>query len=824
MEILTPAIQHDNKNIRVYWNIDKCAVILIITNLKDNERVTSEDYKPLFYNSKDNEDIDKLIGMFTREIRGNLNVYFNLDIGMDNADGLVNAMINYSDMHHVLNRTITADEELAKSDNKEFAKTQIYQEVQKEVEEIHQANLEDPNPNVETSKNSNKQYNNDKILSKIPKDIFKDYIDQFHKNELRNINEGVEFPQTIVIDWQELKEFDKELANLVIESPNDTLELMEIGLYELTTNKAFDVDKDINIRFDNLEVTPTRQLLANKIGHMVQTDGIIKGILEPSFYYTTCVFECRGCQRLHEVEQPKKEQIIEPSICSECGGRSFRLMPELSTAEDLKYIRLQEPTDDLDTDQRPRNILCCLTGNLSHDIRNGQKVKITGILEGVIDQKGKRIFVLDANNVVKLEDKKIEITEDEEATILELSKNSNILDILVNSFAPNLILPRSIKLAVLCYLVNAGYTEELREQIHLLIIGDPGTAKTQLKQIAYLLSEKGIKTSGTNASGVGLTGAVDRDPVLNVPMVTAGAMPMANNGHLFIDECEKMPKEEQQKILDGMESGEIQITKWGLNETLPAQTSIFAIGNPVYGRFDPYKDMNDQLNIYPPLLSRYDLVIALEDKKDQTKDHAIGKSILNKFRPVKTEINDNTDLPRIDQELLRKYLAYARNHYKPVPLDDEALDKFLLDYYLESREIGKDARSFEAVNRFAGAIAKLQLHDNINIDDYDEAIKMQDYSLETLGMDPLNVDIDNVRGHINTKDKQHRKAIKNIMYNYIASVENLEDEAIPKDILKTEFMEQQNVKERVFYKAFKQLKDGNEIYEYNKKVYFKPKH
>ena len=816
MEILTPAIQHDNKNIRVYWNMAKRTVVLLITNLEDNKRVTRKDYRPLVYNSiEDYEDVERIKQMFAREIRGKLTTFFNLDIGMDNTDKLANALINYSDMHHVLGRTIPATEELAKIDNNEFA--QIYQDMQQELE----GNLEDPNQNVETSTKTKTASDLEKVLGKIPKDNFKDYIDQYHKNELRNINEGVELPQTIVIDWQHLNAFDKELADLVVKNPNDTLELMQIGLAELSTNKAFDMDEDVNIRFDNMDMTPTRHLLANKIGQMLQTEGIIKGILEPSFYYTNAVFECKGCHRLQEVKQTHKDRIIEPSLCSECGGRTFRLLEEESTAKDLKYIRLQEPTDDLDTDERPRNILCCLTGDLSHNVVNGQRVKITGILLGVQEDKGNRKFILDANNVVKLEDKKIEISDEDTETILELAKNPLILDILVNSFAPNLIIDREIKLAILCYLVNAGYTEELREQIHLLIIGDPGTAKTQLKISAHELAEKGIKASGTNASGVGLTGAVDRDPVLNVPMVTAGAMPMANNGHLFIDECEKMPKEEQQKILDGMESGEIPIAKWGLMETLPAHTSIFAIGNPVYGRFDPYKDINEQLNIYPPLLSRYDMVIALEDLKDETKDRAIGKSILNKFRPGHDQWNDDTI--RIDQELLKKYLAYARNNYNPVPVDNEELEKYLLDYYLESREIGKDARSFEAVNRFAGAIAKLQLHDQINVEDYTEAVDMQNYSLKTLGMEPLDgkIDIDNVRGNTSNKDKANRKKILKVITGYIDNVENLEDGAIPKDILLEECQKQFDMGKSTFYKTFKQLKDGQEIYEHHRKVYLK---
>ena len=168
--------------------------------------------------------------------------------------------------------------------------------------------------------------------------------------------------------------------------------------------------------------------------------------------------------------------------CSECGGRKFRLLEDQSTAEDLKYIRLQEPTDDLDTDERPRNILCCLTGDLSHDVVSGQRVKITGILLGVQEDKGNRKFVLDANNVVKMEDKKIEITDEDVEQILELSQDPKIIDRLVKSFAPNLIIDREIKLAILCFLVNAGYTEELREQIHILIIGDPGTAKIGRKR------------------------------------------------------------------------------------------------------------------------------------------------------------------------------------------------------------------------------------------------------------------------------------------------------------------------------------------------------
>lgn len=823
-EILTnPAIQHDNKNIRLYWNVGQRAVVIIVTNKDDNKRVTRKDYEMLIYSENtDVNDSELLKGMFTREAQ-KLSVFFNINIEYKQTQQLANALLNFNDNDGILGRKKEAHEVLEEINNKEFA--QIFQEVQKEVEQkTTTEELEDnqPTDKVETNKN------------KIPTNIVNDYVNLYHSNELYNIANGLETQQDIIIDYQQFKAYSPFLGKQLIEDPKEVLEVITTTVMNILYKKGNEyataiedqqivvTEDNFNIKFDNLELTPTKKLLANKVGQFVQTEGIIKGVLEPTFYYTKMVFQCNKCLRLHEVEQTRIGTILEPTLCVECGGRSFKPREDLSTAKDLKYIRLQEPTDDLSTDERPRNILVCLTGNQTYDIINGQRVKITGILDGTTNDDGTSKFVLNANHIVKLEDKEIEITDEDEAQILKLAEDPDILDILVNSFAPNLILSREIKLAVLCLIVKAGNTEELREEIHICIMGDPGTAKTQLKEFAFKLAEKGIKASGTNASGVGLTGAVDKDPVLNTPIINAGALPMANNGHLFLDECEKLPKEESQKMLDAMESGEFTITKWGLMETLPAHTSIMAIGNPVYGRFDPYssKSINDQLNIYPPLLSRYDLVIALEDKEDEAKDKQIAQSILNKFRPGSNNTMDN-DNKIIDPELLQKYLIYARKHYNPVPIDNKELDKFLIEYYLESRQMGKDARSFEAVNRFAGAIAKLQLNDQINVDDYKEAIDMQNYSLKTLGMDPTNVDIAELRGNINNKDKQHRKQILTVMHDYMNSEDNLDVDAIPKDVLLEICQEKYNMGKSTFYNAFRQLKNGKEIYEYHKQVYFK---
>ena len=821
MEILTnPAINIDNKNIRVYWNIDQNAVAFIVTNSEDNKRL--DEGATLVYSSNINNDVDRLNGMFKREILGRLTTFYNIPIGIDHAEKLANALLNYADAYNVLGRKITANQVLEDIGNKEFA--QIFHEVQKEVmgNDMEDGHID----NATEQKESDEPPKNKSVKRDInPINGFKDYLKQFHSNELYNINKRANLPQTIVIDWGNLNRFDDYLGNTVVNNPQNAFGLLNRAFIDLITNKDnLDIDNDIIIKFDHLEHTPTNMLLANKVGQMIQTEGIIKGVLEPTFYYKKAVFECKKCMTLHEVEQTDIGRLIEPSMCNACQSRDFRLLKNLSIAEDLKYIRLQEPTDDLSTDERPRNILCCLTGGNTRGIVNGAKIRIIGVLNGQNEEDGTNKFVIDANNVVHLEDKQIEISDEDERAIIGLSKNHDIIDILINSIAPHLHIPKQIKLAVLCYLVKAGYTNTERQDIHILIIGDPGTGKTQLKECAFKLTEKGIKASGTNASGVGLTGAVDKDPVLNVPMVNPGAIPMANNGHLFLDESEKMPREESQKMLDGMESGEFTISKWGLNETLPAKTSIFAIGNPIYGRFDPYsnKSINDQLNIYPPLLSRYDLVIALEDKPNVEMDTKIGKSILNQFKP-NDYATEEDGIMRLSFDMLRKYLAYCRRNFNPVPINDDELEQQLIDYYNEARAMGKDARSFLAVNRFAGAIAKLKQHDHIHIDDYNLAIDMQNYSLKTLGMDPLDgkIDIDNVRGNLNNKDKRNRDAIKKVMTQYINSDDNLDVDSIPKQTLIEECQRQFDMGKSTFYKAFKQLKNAKEIYETHKQVYFK---
>lgn len=143
MEIITnPAINIDNKNIRVYWNIDQNAVAFIVTNSEDNKRFGSG--ATLVYSSNINNDVDRLGAMFKREILGRLTTFYHVPIGIDDAEKLANGLLNYADAYEVLGRKITANQVLEDIDNKEFA--QIFNEVQKEVmgNDLEDCHIDEP--------------------------------------------------------------------------------------------------------------------------------------------------------------------------------------------------------------------------------------------------------------------------------------------------------------------------------------------------------------------------------------------------------------------------------------------------------------------------------------------------------------------------------------------------------------------------------------------------------------------------------------------------------------------------------------------------------
>ena len=250
------------------------------------------------------------------------------------------------------------------------------------------------------------------IYSKTSIKKFEEFFSTSYKKELCELIEQYPDKRSLIVDFQRLEIFDPDLADLLIEKPEEVIEAAEIAIKNVDSIAKY---IDINIRFENLSnLIPLHILNSKYIGSFVSYDGIIEEVNEPSPRIDIAVFECRGCMRLHKVEQISDSTILEPSICGECGGRSFRLLQEES-----EYINTQiVVTGSKDTS---RKLQVILEDDLTSwdDYNIGQYIRFTGTLKTFREEKsGKFKFYLYCNNIGRLsEEEYIEYDEEVEKKI-----------------------------------------------------------------------------------------------------------------------------------------------------------------------------------------------------------------------------------------------------------------------------------------------------------------------------------------------------------------------------------------------------------------------
>lgn len=676
------------------------------------------------------------------------------------------------------------------------------------------------------------------IIREILITKYQDVIDKINNGETKElVLDCNDFE--ITINTKDNKQYP--LTDRLKHSPTEFIGLVQKELNNLIHERPpslnpYEIKEDDNLyylRFKNIEETPLKYMLSGQVGRFTQTQGVIQGVYPVRPKLKKAVFECKGCMRLHEVEQdPSDNKIIEPSLCSECGGRKFRFMKNLSTYTNERLLLITEPPEDLNLEDQPRQLLGQLVGNKDFvsKVNAGTRVNLTGVL-GSIEDKDKNRFFYDVNHLEKLEDKTITLTPEEKQYFLKLSQRPDILDILVNSFAPELILPRELKESILLYLVKSGEDVKGLDMIHILIISDPATAKTSLKEKVKELTEKGVLASGTGSSGVGISGAIVKDPITNNWVLTAGAIPLANKGHCIIDEIDKMSREDSTHANNFMESGYDDFNKAGVNGRLYGKTSILALGNPKFGRYDRYKSLQDQVDIDPTFQSRFDLIFLIEDKPDSDKDSKIIDSILNGYSLQDTkdhvqEVNSNGEsLPILSTEELKKYLAFARNEFKPKLAPEEEAYNFIKKYGVKARGVNLEEgetpyhfRFIRSIPKLAGAYAKLHLRADINKFDVQKAINLKEYSINLIGLDPITntIDTDRVTGNLNQEDKRERNLILNLIKNHVQDPNNLDGEGIPPNILLENFQSETNKSKQTFYRRLGELKNSGEIVETGK--------
>ena len=485
-------------------------------------------------------------------------------------------------------------------------------------------------------------------------------------------------------------------------------------------------------------------------GDVISAKAMIKNITEPKPTLKEAVYTCKGCNRMLSI--PIKDNIIvEPILCPECGGKSFRLNQELSEFRNFQFVKLEEPLE-YRKGGNSREFKGYLTDYLAsphHNLKAGDVVDIVGNFNirktDKTNKKNEFEFIIDLHNITPVNNvfEDYRITDEDREQIIELSRQPNIYERLCKTLAPEIVGYEVVKEGLLLQLFE-GFRPQTdifktntmtRWTTHILLIGDPGIGKSQLITALLNRSPKIIGISGADTTQAGLTTSAVKDELTGAWTLEAGALVLSDTGVLCIDEFDKLHKSTQKSLNQAMEQLCVSSTKAGLVQTMSARTSILACANPKYSRFNPYKSIKEQIDIPDSTLSRFDLVFALNDVIEENHDRELATALLNS-----NSLMEDTDL--IDDELFKKYITYAKMEVFPV-LSKEAKD-LLIDFYVTTRQeaVFSDSakpittRDLMALERLTIERAKTELRENATVSDARCAIRIYCKALETIGLTP----------------------------------------------------------------------------------------
>ena len=594
----------------------------------------------------------------------------------------------------------------------------------------------------------------------------KNFFD-FHK---KSLGESLRKEQNVIyLDFIELTEFSNKLADEIIVNPDDTLRILEqaieqSGLIEDARVRLIDLPKIQDIKIRNIR--------SRHLNELVVIEGIIRQASDVRPQVVNARFECPSCGTVLSVLQIEKK-FREPSRCS-CGRRGgFKLISKEMV--DTQRLVVEESPESLSGGEQPKRINVFVKEDLvepkmEEKTTPGARIKVIGILKEVpvpLSTGGLSTrfeLAIETNNIIPLEEtfEELDINDEDEMQILELAEDPEIFQKLTESIAPSIWGYKEIKQSLVLQLFGGlkktmADGSKSRGDIHILLVGDPGVAKSVMLGFMANISPKGRYVVGKSASGAGLTATVVRDEYLRGWSLEAGAMVLANKGLVCIDELEKMDPQDRSAMHEAMEQQSVTISKANVQASLRAETSVLAAANPKFGRFDPYQSIAQQIDLPPTLINRFDIIFIMRDLPDRTKDELIATHVLSEH----SEEGRSMLIPR---DLFRKYIAYTKQRVHP-ELSKEAI-KELKSFYVELRNkpvasesamrpIPISARQLQALIRMSEASAKLRLSNKVSREDAKQAIGLMKYYLMQVGYDyeSKTFDIDRISTGIPTSQR-----------------------------------------------------------------------
>ncbi|KAK4535058.1 hypothetical protein CDCA_CDCA03G1083 [Cyanidium caldarium] len=587
--------------------------------------------------------------------------------------------------------------------------------------------------------------------------------------------------QSLIVSYQDMMRFDPLLAVWVTDAPtemlrifDDTALLVTLALYPAYKS----IQREVHVRIADLPIRDAlRDIRQVHLNCLIKVSGVVtkRGSVLPQLRVVKL-----NCQRCGALLEPNVTNAAHPEHsvrhCSQCDSRGpFTINSAQTMYGNYQKMVVQEPPGTVPPGRLPRYKEVVCTADLVDVARPGDLVEVTGIYRHNFDaslnlRNGFPIFSTGilANYVRKLEDAQadVELTEDDEQAIRRLAAEPRIGERLVASIAPSIYGHTNIKRALALALFGGeakeiGEKHRTRGDINVLLLGDPGMAKSQFLKYVEKTAHRAVYTTGKGASAVGLTAAVQRDPVTREWTLEGGALVLADRGTCLIDEFDKMNDQDRTSIHEAMEQQSISISKAGIVTTLQARCSVIAAANPLRGRYDPSVSFMENVDLTEPILSRFDVLCVIRDVVDVAADEALAAFVVRSHiashphgtegeqeeeeqemgaeaasDPVPTTAQSSGDavlapdggpVRPIPQPLLRKYLLYARRHVHPrlTHLDEHKLAQLYIDLRRESLACGGmpiALRHLESIVRLAEAHARMHLHDTVRDADVNAAI------------------------------------------------------------------------------------------------------
>jgi len=679
-------------------------------------------------------------------------------------------------------------------------------------------------------------------------DSFEEFYRDYYRSEIAELAQQYPKEQkSLYVDWQDLYTFDADIADDLRSKPRQLLQYAEEAL------RLYDLPVDVSLGQAHVRVTglpdrtAIRDIRADQRGNLLSVQGIIRKATDVRPKITTAAFECQRCGTLTRIPQDGGD-FQEPHECQGCERQGpFQINYDQSEFIDAQKLRVQESPEGLRGGETPQSIDVTIEDDVTGKVTAGDHVSVTGILkleqQGNDREKSAMFDIFMEGLTVEIEDEEFEemdITEEDKTEIIELSNQPDVYEQMQGAIAPSIYGYEMEKRAIIFQLFS-GVTKHLpdgsrtRGDLHMLLVGDPGTGKSALLQYVDNIAPRSVYTSGKGASAAGLTAAAVRDDFAEGQQWTleAGALVLADRGIAAVDELDKMDASDQSAMHEALEQQSISISKAGINATLKSRCSLLGAANPTMGRFDRYEPMAEQIDLAPPLISRFDLIFTVTDQPDEEKDTRLAEHIIqtnyagelhthrseaNNSDYTEAEVAEVTDevAPTIEPDLLRKYVAYAKRNCFPT-MGEEAKET-IQDFYVDLRSGGKGedapvpvtARKLEALVRLAEASARVRLSDTVEQADAERAVGIVRSCLEDIGLDPETGELDADVIETGTS-KSQRDRVKSLL-DIIADIESEYDEGAPVEVV-LERAEEVGIATDKTEHEIEKLKQKGEVYE-----------